>query len=82
MAIGETSEERKARLDKNESLILDWLESHDVEMKNIGDWHYLVEGVIDYWPRTGLFINRKTKRRGRGKKSLLLASQKAKRGER
>ncbi len=33
--------------------------------------HVLVYG-FDYWPSTGLFIDRKTKRRGRGIRKLLL----------
>jgi len=32
--------------------------------------HYIV-GDFDYWPSTGLFISRTTKKRGRGIKNLL-----------
>ena len=37
----------------------------EFESKNYGA-HLIVEGKFDFWPSTGLFINRTTKERGRG----------------
>ena len=78
MAIGESIEERRVRLDRNEELIIKWVEDHGVEVVKKGDYHYLVAGVFDYWARTGLFINRVTKKRGRGKRALLNQVRKSK----
>ena len=33
--------------------------------------HLIVENAFDFYPSTGLFINRKTKKKGRGIKNLL-----------
>jgi hypothetical protein len=40
------------------------------ESKNYGA-HLVVDCNIDFWPSTGLFINRKTKKKGRGISNLL-----------
>lgn len=37
--------------------------------KNLGA--HLIVGDFDFWPGTGLFINRKTGKRGRGVKNLI-----------
>lgn len=33
--------------------------------------HLIVANRLDYWPSTGLFIDRETKKRGRGVRNLL-----------
>lgn len=37
----------------------------EFESKNDGA-HLIVENVLDFWPGTGLWINRRTHKRGRG----------------
>jgi len=81
MAIGETTEERRERLDNNESYCLKKMQEEGIAYKQLGDFHYLVEGVYDYWPRTGLFINRKNKHRQIGGIHQLIKVVKKARGE-
>jgi hypothetical protein len=60
---------RKARQDKraeNHQRSVELLESSGIEYQKLSDYHYLVAGTYDYWPSTGLFVNRSTKKRGRG----------------
>lgn len=66
MAIGETSEERSDRLDKNEEYSLKKLKEKNIPFIQKGEFHYFVANTWDYWPRTGLIINRKNKKRSRG----------------
>ena len=41
-------------------------------IKKNGGVHLIVgDGTFDFWPSTGLFINRATQRRGRGVKNLI-----------
>ena len=42
-------------------------------IKKNGGVHLIVDGAFDFWPSTGLFINRSTQKQGRGVKNLLKA---------
>jgi len=46
------------------------LEKNEVPVEELSPTHFRV-GVYDFWPSTGLFINRKTGQRGRGVFNLL-----------
>lgn len=72
--IGESSRERHDRLDQTEISSLKILKANNVQPIILGPYHYLIKKsdiAIDYWPRTGLFIDRKDKKRGRGVFNLL-----------
>ena len=71
MAIGETNQERRNRLDANEEFSLSELDKKEIKYKKLGDFHFLIDDIFDYWPRTGLFIQRGTGKRGRGFKNLI-----------
>lgn len=52
---------------------LDYLKFKDVVFSHVNGFQYKVEGpngFIDYWPNTGTWVDRKTKQRGFGAKSL------------
>jgi predicted Ser/Thr protein kinase len=69
-ALHEYKKEKKANnIDGSLSL----LESMGVEHKvlSYNNHHTLVVGRIDFWPSTGKWIDRKTKRYGRGIRKLL-----------
>jgi hypothetical protein len=74
--LGETFKEyrkmRKEKKIKNIHTSLDILDRNEIDYKilSMNGPHILVEG-FDYWASTGLFINRKTKKRGRGIFNLL-----------
>lgn len=74
---GDTKEARKEesrkRKDRNHAHAIDQLAKNGVSSKSKDGVHYVVDSRFDYWPSTGLFINRKTKKRGRGIKNLLRA---------
>ena len=43
-------------------------------IKKNGGVHLIVgDGAFDFWPSTGLFINRETQKQGRGVKNLIKA---------
>ncbi len=71
MAIGETNRERGDRLDSTEFWSLNLLKDEGVFYKQLSEFGYFVGNEYDYWPRTGLFIHRKTKKRGRGVHNLI-----------
>lgn len=71
MAIGETNRERGDRLDSTEHHSLRILKEAGVFSKQLSEYGYFVGNEYDYWPRTGLFIHRKTKVRGRGVHNLI-----------
>lgn len=62
------SKERKQRNFCNAILLLD---KYKIRYEQKSDSHIVVEDKIDYWPSTGLFIDRKTKKRGRGVRQIL-----------
>ncbi len=66
MALGETTMERSDRLDKNQSRSLALLEEEGIIYKKFNPFHFLVDNAYDYWPRTGLFVKRKGRVKGRG----------------
>lgn len=68
-------EESKQRRASNRERSASLLDSEGVKYltKNAGA-HLIVEGrdeTVDFWPGTGLFITRRTKKRGRGVRNLL-----------
>ena len=42
-------------------------------IKKNGGVHLIIDGAFDFWPSTGLFINRANQKQGRGVKNLLKA---------
>lgn len=82
MAIGETTEERRERLDSYEHKSLKLLTENEIKFEQLGSYHFYVERSYDYWPRTGLFIHRKSTKRGRGVFNLIkkIKNQKSKSG--
>lgn len=46
------------------------LQTEGIAFKQLSDTHFRI-GEFDFWPSTGLFLNRKTKKRGRGIFSLV-----------
>lgn len=64
-------EESKQRRANNRESSADILTKSGIEFesKNLGA--HLIVGQFDFWPGTGLFINRKTGKRGRGVRNLI-----------
>jgi len=66
---------RKAELkeEKNgrQKEAMELLTKHNIHFYVLGPFHLLVENRVDYWPSTGKFIDRKTKRKDLGIKELL-----------
>lgn len=63
-------EDGKARRASNRERSVLILEERGIEFTRFSESHLRV-GDFDFWPGTGLFINRKTKRDGRGVFNLL-----------
>lgn len=59
-------EYRKLKTERNLKNALFVLDAHKIPYKTSDDVHFVVRGEIDYWPTTGKFIVRKTKKQGRG----------------
>jgi hypothetical protein len=57
---------RQAKRNSNLKRSLKALESSGINYQKLSEHHYLVANNYDYWPSTGLFINRSTQKRGRG----------------
>lgn len=49
---------------------LEILDRHRIEYKKLSDTHYRISD-FDFWPSTGLFVDRKNAKRGRGVMNLL-----------
>jgi len=62
-----SQEKRSANLGSSVEL----LTSSGVPFEKLSEYHYLVAGRYDFWPSTGLFIDRKTKSKSRGILELL-----------
>ena len=58
----------KRLINKNSTLAL--LDERKISYKRLSDTHFLIENY-NFWPSTGLYIHRKTKKRGRGIFNLL-----------
>lgn len=71
MAIGETTEERRERVGKYIDFAKNKFKENNINYENYSEVHFCVEKDFDYWPTTGKFINRKTKKSGRGIFNLL-----------
>lgn len=77
--VGETfrafKEIRKAELKEQKEArhkeAMELLVKNEVQFNTVGPFYLLVEGRIDYWPTTGRFIDRKTKRKAFGVRELL-----------
>lgn len=68
-------EAKKAARAKRKREGTDWLKQLGVafQSRNLGN-HLIVEGpgeLVDYWPATGRWIGRKSRRNGHGEASLL-----------
>ena len=64
----ESSEKKKSNLD----YALNTLKEKRIPFrKNNGGIHLVIDCRFDYWPTTGKFINRVTKKKGRGLINLL-----------
>ncbi len=70
----DVNEHRKQKKSDNISSSIEELSNRGVNFKTTDGIHYIIEGInslIDYWPSTGLFINRTTHKKGRGIFNLL-----------
>lgn len=65
-------EDKRDKKENNYNRALDLLAEHGIKFERLSESHLRI-GEIDYWPSTGLFINRKTKKRGRGIINLIKA---------
>lgn len=63
---------RQERKWENHAKSLNILKEKNIRHKILSDTHIRIEDSYDFWPTTGLFINRKTKQRGRGIFNLLM----------
>ena len=63
-------EEQKLRKIRNKESTLEILEKNKVNYTVLSETHIRVQD-FDFWPSTGLFINCKNKKRGRGVFNLL-----------
>lgn len=61
-------EKKKSNMEFSTELLL---ENHIDFTAHNGGIHLIVENQFDFWPSTGKFINRKTKKSGRGVQNLL-----------
>lgn len=72
--LGETyrawDEMKKQKRWENHENSLELLEKFKVEYVRLSTTHYRI-GEYDFWPTTGLFVHRKTQKRGRGVFRLL-----------
>ena len=68
-AVKQDSKDRKAY---NATYGRDKLKENNIAFEELSDSHLKVES-FDYWPSTGLFIHKKTKKRGRGVHNLIKA---------
>lgn len=69
------------RKNRNLENAINIMDKNNILYKSYTDVHYLVENIFDYYPTTGLFINRNDKRKGRGVHSLLRAIKREKNNE-
>lgn len=74
--LGETfkamREHGKAKRQSNSEFSIEALKRHGVEFEMLNPHGpHLRVGEIDFWPSTGLFINRRTQKRSRGIHNLL-----------
>lgn len=76
--VSEKNAERKKRLDQNEIYAFKQLKENNIQYKKLSDYGYFVEDTFDYWPRTGLFIHRENRSRGRGIYNLMKSIKKLK----
>ena len=59
---------KKKSDNKNKSL--SWLDRKNIKYKKLSEYHFRVRNY-DFWPTTGVFINIKTKKKGRGISNLV-----------
>jgi hypothetical protein len=62
-----SQEKRSANLESSVEL----LTNSGASFEKLSTYHYLVAGRYDFWPSTGLFIDRQTKSKSRGIFELL-----------
>lgn len=68
----EWREYKKKKKAKNLEFAPDILHENGIRFKALTMEHYRI-GEYDFWPTTGLYIHRKTKKRGRGVFNLIKA---------
>lgn len=64
------NEHKRAKKKLNYEQSLQLLADNGVVLKQLSPDHFRIDD-FDYWPSTGLFINRKTNKRGRGVFNLI-----------
>ena len=70
----ELKKHNKAKKRNNLEASTKMLEDAGIQLiKKNGGVHLIVDGAFDFWPSTGLFINRATQKQGRGVKNLIKA---------
>lgn len=68
-------EEKKEKKISNLEKSIQILDNNNINYDVLSDTHYRISNY-DFWPSTGLFINRKTGRKGRGVFNLIRNLQK------
>ena len=63
-------EMRKEKRASNRESSIEVLTSKDIAFQQLSDTHFRI-GEFDFWPSTGLFMNRKSGKRGRGVFNLI-----------
>ena len=63
--------DRRKKKDENQDSSIAILVNNGIEFKKFTEQHLRVAGDFDFWPRTGTFINLKTREIGRGVYNLL-----------
>lgn len=64
-------EYKTEKKENNLSHSIDLLNRRGISFKEFTPYHYKVVDLYEYWPTTGLFINTKTKEKGRGIRKLI-----------
>lgn len=67
---GAWREHKKEKKENNQKNSVTILEENGVQFTKLSSTHLRIS-EFDYWPSTGLFIHRKTQKRGRGVFNLL-----------
>ena len=67
----EEYEEKKAKRKSNLEWSTNYLKKMGVKFESRNNGIHLIIGEFDFWPSTGKFISRKTKKKSRGVKNLV-----------
>ena len=69
----EIKKHRQEKKEKNRQYSTAWLTEKKIPFKSLNGGYMLRivnKDIYDFWPNTGLFLNRRTKERGRGLRNL------------